>query len=641
MKSRREYRKVMPSSRPTPARAVRSQASTSSRRYGITTLLAVGFGGLILVSVLLVLFFAVRGGVQSTRDALAELAQLTVETIATEVNERLSPAQRLSTGLARLMREGIIDPADLPAVGKQMVSLLITEPGAEAVAFIHPDLHGVVASTDSATGRTAWVRRDYTGQAGAEDAVRNLAHNTDPYWGPVLYSAESERSFLNHRAPVLLKGKPVGVFIATVTIETLSDSLARVRNAFAGEAFVLDGPTHVIAHRRMAALDLARSPEFPLPSIEALGDRVLMGLFDETLSTPLTEVNLRPNNEGRLYLDQEDEFVVFYRRLWDMGPVPWLVGVHYANADLRSAFNRVVDAALIGLMVTLVAVLAAIALGRRVAAPIRSLANAARQLQSEGPGSVTSVEGGPTRELGDAAEAFNEMIQELSQQDLIRDTFGKYVPKDVAQRLLEEGGQLPVETGLATILFSDIVGFSTLSENLPPEELITTLNEYFTVITEPIEDLGGVITQFQGDAVLATFNLPVPHPDHAANAVRAAIEIQRRLEHRRFGSGHEMRTRIGINTASITGGAVGSSGRLSYTVHGDGVNVAARIEELNKTYGTRILISGSTLALCGDGFRFEPVGDIPIRGRSGSVQIYRLADRTDVSGPTSETQATP
>jgi len=86
---------------------------------------------------------------------------------------------------------------------------------------------------------------------------------------------------------------------------------------------------------------------------------------------------------------------------------------------------------------------------------------------------------------------------------------------------------------------------------------------------------------------------------------------------------------------------VGSSGRLSYTVHGDGVNVAARIEELNKTYGTQILVSGSTRALCGDRFSFEPVGDIPIRGRSGSVQLYRLADTTDVPEPTSETQATP
>jgi class 3 adenylate cyclase len=631
----------MPSRSPDPIHAVHRRASASGRRYGITTLLAVGFGGLILVSVLLVLFFAVRGGVQSTRDALAELAQLTVETIAVEVNDRLSPAKRVSVGLARLMREGIIDPLDLTAAGEQMASLLITEPGAEAVAFIPQDLQGVAAHAELGTGRTMWVRKDFTGQTGAEDAVRNLAHSTDPYWGPVLFNAESGHSYLNYRAPVLLGGKPVGVFIATVTIDALSDSVARVRNAFAGEAFVLDGPARVIAHRKMTTLDLVRSPEFPLPSIEAVGDRVLMGLFDETLSTPLAQVDLRPNNEGRLYLDQEDEFVVFYRRLWDMGPVPWLVGVHYANADLKTAFNRVVDAALIGLVVTLVAVLAAIALGRRVAAPVRSLANAARQLQSAGPDGVASVEGGPTRELSDAADAFNDMIQELRQQDLIRDTFGKYVPKDVAQRLLEEGGQLPVETGLATILFSDIVGFSTLSERLPPEELIATLNEYFTVITEPIEDLGGVITQFQGDAVLATFNLPVPHSDHAANAVRAAIEIQRRLKDRRFGSGHEMRTRIGINSASITGGAVGSSGRLSYTVHGDGVNVAARVEELNKTYGTQILVSGNTRALCGDRFSFEPVGDIPIRGRSGSVQLYRLADATDSPEPTPETQATP
>jgi class 3 adenylate cyclase len=630
----------MLSRRSDPAAKPQGTADIPPRRYAITTLFAVGFGGLLLVSVLLVLFLAIRGGMQSTRDALAELAQLTVETIADEVQDRLKPAERLSTALARLMREGVVDPSDLPAVGRQMVNLLVAEPGVDVTTFFPLDLQGVSAYPDEGQTIPIWRTQDFANSQGAQDAIRNLDHSTAPYWGPVVYSRSTQRSFLNHRVPVVIDGSPVGVIVATVSIDALSDYLDRVRRDFGGEPFVLDGPDFVVAHRRLPELSQERSPESPLPSIESLADPVLVALLDEQRSRPIMEGGFRPGNEGRLFEHETGEFAVFYRRLWNMGQVPWLVGTYYATLDLRSAFSRVVIAGLAGLVVTVIAVLAALLLGRRVAAPIQALAGAARQLRATGPDQVDPVQGGPTREIGDAAEAFNAMILDLRQQDLIRDTFGKYVPKDVAQRLLEEGGDLPAETGTATILFSDVAGFSTLSERLQPEELITTLNEYFTVITEPIERLGGVVTQYQGDAVLATFNLPVPHPEHAANAVQAALDIQRRLQDRRFGSGHEMNTRIGINTAFITGGAVGSSGRLSYTVHGDGVNVAARIEELNKSYGTRILVSETTRALCGDRFGFEPVGDIPIRGRTGSVPLYRLAEEPEPESTTSVTRQT-
>ena len=145
-------------------------------------------------------------------------------------------------------------------------------------------------------------------------------------------------------------------------------------------------------------------------------------------------------------------------------------------------------------------------------------------------------------------------------QDLSR-----FVPDEVARRITSSDERVDLGQGEvreATILFADIANFTTIGEQLAPEQLINTLNEYFAVVAQPIERFNGVICQFQGDAILASFNLPEAHPDHAANAVNAAIEIQQLLVDRSFGSGINLRARIGINSGLVVGGLVGTPDRL-------------------------------------------------------------------------------
>ena len=204
----------------------------------------------------------------------------------------------------------------------------------------------------------------------------------------------------------------------------------------------------------------------------------------------------------------------------------------------------------------------------------------------------------------------------------------KFVPDEVARQA--KAGEDRMQAGQgevreATILFTDIEGFTTISETMTPTDLIATLNEYFSVVTKPIVDHGGVINQFQGDAILATFNLPEALPDHAAQAVRAALAVQAALFNRDFGDGVVLRSRIGINSGEIVGGLVGSGDRLGYTVHGDDVNLAARLEQLNKDYGTRIVVSQRTVELAGPAeFRFKQLGTTNVRGRKAPVVIYTM-----------------
>jgi adenylate cyclase len=167
-----------------------------------------------------------------------------------------------------------------------------------------------------------------------------------------------------------------------------------------------------------------------------------------------------------------------------------------------------------------------------------------------------------------------------------------------------------------------------------PDQVVSMLNSYFSALVDVLESHGGVVTQFQGDAIFATFNVPLADPDHAAQAVRAACRIQEVLKKQVF-EGHWLKCRIGINTGVVTAGAVGAAGRLSYTVHGDAVNLAARLEVLNKEYGTRILLSEFTAAyLDSSEFRLRSMGTAMVRGKTQSVALLSPeSDAEDTDTP--------
>ncbi len=206
---------------------------------------------------------------------------------------------------------------------------------------------------------------------------------------------------------------------------------------------------------------------------------------------------------------------------------------------------------------------------------------------------------------------------------LIREVFGKYVPADVAAAIVEGRGRLIPTLCEATVLYADIEGFTTLSESIEPGQLVEVLNEYFPAVVDPIERFHGTVGQFQGDAMLITFNVPAPEPRHADLAVNAGRQMLEIVSGRTF-AGHTLRIRIGINTGSVVAGNVGSGERVSYTVHGDAVNVAARLEQLNKHYGTRMLVSGSTFDRLQESHPLELLGEVAVRGKSKLTRAYRL-----------------
>jgi class 3 adenylate cyclase len=200
--------------------------------------------------------------------------------------------------------------------------------------------------------------------------------------------------------------------------------------------------------------------------------------------------------------------------------------------------------------------------------------------------------------------------------------FGRFVPQAIVNAMLDGRGALaPIERE-ATVLFADIAGFTEMTERAGPVRTVEILNAYFDEVTRIIGANNGIVTQFQGDAVLATFNVPVEDAGHAANAFNAARAILACVAGQAF-AGERIQVRIGINTGLLVAGNVGGGGRQSYTVHGDAVNLAARLEALCKEHGTSLLLTATTAKALPEA-ELVAVGNIAVRGFAEPVTVYSI-----------------
>ncbi|MEM7408334.1 MAG: adenylate/guanylate cyclase domain-containing protein [Pseudomonadota bacterium] len=202
----------------------------------------------------------------------------------------------------------------------------------------------------------------------------------------------------------------------------------------------------------------------------------------------------------------------------------------------------------------------------------------------------------------------------------VSDLFGRHVPRSVAELMIEARGELAPTERQATVLFADVAGFTNLTERLGPTGITNVLNAYFDDAANIIGAEGGIITQFQGDAILAVFNLPASDPDHAGAALRAGTRMLEKVASSRY-DGETIGIRVGINTGNVVAGNVGGGGRENYTVHGDAVNAAARLEAMNKDLGTTLLVSKSTADLVPHA-GLERVGSVDVRGQSDQTVVF-------------------
>lgn len=279
----------------------------------------------------------------------------------------------------------------------------------------------------------------------------------------------------------------------------------------------------------------------------------------------------------------------------------------------------------------LAGLITAVLVARAIVGPLQDLQAAMRRVEANELDTKVVVT--TNDELGYLGERFNSMTDGLRQGERLRELFGLYVSPEVARAAVESGAGLGGTLVDCTVIFSDIRDFTTLSERMPPARLVDVINRYMTAMVSVVVDHGGVVTRFGGDSVLAVFGTPLnPMSDHADRAVRTAIGMRQALAafNRAETVDHRptLQSGIGIASGPVIAGNIGGRERIEYTVMGDAVNLAARLEEKTKVAGAPVLLSAETYrALDGvEDLRARVLTGVQIKGKRDPVTVYALSD---------------
>lgn len=588
--------------------------------------LAGGIGLLVLVAIAVVFAAGYRVARVNTAELIHDKAELVIESIIERSRAHLDPAQAQVEHVAKMIEAGHIEPADRDRLGRLLLASLAAVPQVTSIGFIDPELW-IVRAFRYRDGGTVRVD-DWSGDPQIVQALELSKRATSAYWGELFVAEYPGRTLLTVWMPVRRDGDFLGGLVAVVSIVDLSRFLATVGGGHAGNPFILYDRQFVLAHPAFAAgLPRGLTDQHPLPHLSQTHDRVLGEIWNPARELALEPPFLNQVPARAIEVDGR-QYLFLYRRLDGYGQAPWLVGTYMglAEAGLQVARLKVVAQVAAGIFV--IALVLALLLARGLSRPIRRLSYAASRIRDLDLDAVPPLSRGLFRELNDAAGAFNTMVDGLR-------WFETYLPRSLVLRLMRRGGPRAIasEERELTVMFTDIVGYTALAEDLAPTELAAFLNHHFTLIGGCIEAEGGTLDKYIGDAVMAFWGAPESMPDHAQRACRAARAIAKAFaadSARREGSGQPpVRLRVGVHMGPVLVGNIGATGRINYTIIGDTVNTAQRLEELGKGMddagrGVLVLVSGEIAARLGGDFALTPVGSHVLRGRHEPTQVYRL-----------------
>ena len=269
-----------------------------------------------------------------------------------------------------------------------------------------------------------------------------------------------------------------------------------------------------------------------------------------------------------------------------------------------------------------------------ISRPIRGLVEVARRI-SAGDFNIALKPRGKD-EVANLSLAFNDMAQGLAERDRVKATFNKFHNKEIAEKLLSGEVKLGGERKEATIFFSDVRGFTAMSETMDPEQVVEMLNEYMTRMVSIIRKHNGVVDKYVGDAIMALWGVPVAHPDDTYHAVQACIEMRRELaalNQLRLSRGqNELKIGMGLNHGVVIAGNIGSDEKMEYTVIGDAVNTASRMESMTKEYGTDLLVPKVVVDRVAGRFIFDRAKDARVKGKTEALQVFRVKGYVDEQG---------
>lgn len=550
---------------PDTVRAARFQISIASA-------LSLSFGFLVFAAAASVLGIGLWSAGINTINLIRDRNQLTIDLMEQQLRSHISPMVQANDFVADLIAMGKIDPNDKEELGAQIRNSLAATPQVISAVFIADDFKTTLVNRIG--NQFSITTEDWRNQNGIREAIIEGRSENQPYWGPLIWAERLKVTLLNRRAPVRQNGKFIGAYATSVAISDLSRFLTTLDNSpEISRSFILYGDKYVLAHPHMAGGSYSRDENEPIPDLTTIGDAILENIWNKKLQR--SGIGANRGTKSHLLDFRDNTYAFLYRRLDGLSAVPLYAGRYIKlERSIGVDFIRLWRAGVVGLVVTILAVIAAFWLGRKMAKPIRNLAAAADQIRDLHLDPAPQLNRSRLKELDEAAIAFNAMTTGLK-------WFETYVPKTLVHLLLNDkqtSSRLASAERDVTVMFTDIRSFTTLSESLAAAEVADLLNEHFGLIARCVEDTEGTIDKYIGDSVMAFWGAPTKMADHANRACASALAIRKTIDTenmRRAEAGlPAIKMGIGIHTGRAIAGNIGAPGRVNYTLVGDTVNLA-------------------------------------------------------------------
>ncbi|MFK7862524.1 MAG: adenylate/guanylate cyclase domain-containing protein [Granulosicoccus sp.] len=591
----------------------------------ITTTLVAAIGILVLLTAGIVFGVGVWLAQKNTFDLLRENANQVITADVNQIEHYLKPAEYQTQFIAEMISNGEIDPFDWSKFSTLLFGALAAAPQIRSVIFISQDLvpFGVSRITHAGNAKLSIIK---TSEVMSNQENIELLF-TGPVWLPPVWHDMHQKTYISRAHPVEHNGKIIGAVIAEVAVQELSKFISMDGFEAAGNPFILYGLDYVLAHRLMVEGYSELSTKSPLPRLDQFKDPIVSAIWrSETRSE--TENHMLEGQDTHLVEVSGQEYVYIFKTLTNFGTEPMIVGAYFLGSDLPAEIERLTASLIAGLIVLLLSLITAMYLGQRIASPIVKFSAAASRIRDLDISKVEKLPESMFRELSDQAVAFNAMLRALH-------WFERYVPKNIVEQLIKFGD---IDNSLSdarqiTVMFTDVVGFSTVSEGMLAEEVAAFVNHHFSLVVQCIESEGGTVDKFMGDAVMAFWQNTEGEEHSAVRACRAALAISAAIrldnQQRQLQYDPPVGIRIGIHTGMATVGNIGPPGRLNYTIIGDTVNIGQRLEQLGKQLypsdnDVSILISGDTSKVLSSDFTPIAAGSHRLHGRMEAIDVFKL-----------------
>ena len=589
-------------------------------RLSLGALLAIAFGGLLAVAVGSVLVVSLGGAGRNTGELLADKADLILSSIEDRLRQHLGAAVAQAEYLKLSIEEGRIDVADPKVLEAALRGALAATPQVTGIGFVTADYK--VARAERADG--TFVREDWSERPEMISVLGDIRAGKGASWGEPVWSGTLGEAVIPYRAPVWRAGQFVGLFVSVIQVSEMSRYLAAISTSLQ-RPFVLLGRDEVLAHPSLADGHLPASRARPLPLLSEVDDRVLQAVWSPERRT--IRMLLRPRDQAHTVTFADDYFVYIHREIAGFGEKPWIVGAAMPGSQAGQEAERLRKMLFVSLGLLLASVLAAIFLGRRIARPMRDLVAVADAVRTLDFGKAPTPRHSRIKEIDSAGQALSAMLAALRWFEL-------YLPKRLVHRLVRhgDGDVSQAFERHVTVMFTDLRGFTRTASRLSPAQTASYLNDHFALLGACVEAEGGTIDKYIGDSMMAFWGAPEQQADHVIRACRAAraiaVAVTAENGARQAQGLDAIRMRVGISTGPALVGNIGAPTRINYTLVGDAVNIAQRLEQLGREFeadGDVItLITEDCYACFCEHGSAAFVGRREVRDRDGAIGMYRL-----------------